>query len=73
MARRRTVTSMTEVERQEFIRTAVAFHAACIRPMSGMRTGAEAYPVLRDMALAVSDALEKLTGNPTPWDTPRTS
>lgn len=73
MARRRTVTTMTETDRDEFVRTAVAFHAACIRPMSSMRTDAEAYPVLRDMALAVSEALGKLTGNPTPWHTPRTS
>lgn len=73
MARRRTVTTLSEIEREEFVRAAKAFHAACVGPMSGMRTDADAYPVLRDMALAVSDALGKLTGNPTPWHTPRTS
>lgn len=73
MARRRTVTTMTEVEREEFVRAAVAFHKACIDPMSSMRTDAPGYPVLREIALAVSDALGKLTGNPTPWHTPRTS
>ena len=73
MARRRTITTLSETERDEFVRAAVAFHAACIKPMAVMRTDADAYPVLRDMALAVSDALGKLTGNPTPWHTPRTS
>lgn len=73
MARRRTCTTMTEVEREEFVRAAVAFHKACIGPMFSIRTDAPDYPVLRDMALAVSDALGKLTGDPTPWHTPRTS
>lgn len=73
MARRRTCTTMTEVELEEFVRAAVAFHKACIVPMSSIRTDAPDYPVLRDTALAVSDALGKLTGNPTPWHTPRTS
>lgn len=65
--------TMSEADMEEFIRTAVAFHAACVEPMSSMRTDASAYPVLRDMALAVSDALGKLTGDRTPWHTPRTS
>lgn len=73
MARRRTVTTMSETEREEFIRAAVAFHKACIVPMSSMRTDAEAYPLLRDMALAVSETLGKLTGDPTPWHRGRTS
>lgn len=73
MARRRTCTAMTEVEREEFVRAAVAFHKACIGPMSSIRTDAPDYPVLRDTALAVSDALGKLTGDRTPWHTPRTS
>lgn len=73
MARRRTITTMTEADRDEFVRAAVAFHKACIKPVSSMRTDAPDYPVLCDMALAVSDALGKLTGNPTPWHTPRTS
>lgn len=73
MARRRTVTTLSDAEREEFVRAAIAFHAACIRPMSHLRTDADAYPVLRDTALAVSEALGKLTGNPTPWHTPRTS
>jgi hypothetical protein len=73
MARRRTCTILTEAERDEFVRAAVAFHKACTGPMASMRTDAADYPVLRDMALAVSDALGKLTGDPTPWHTPRTS
>lgn len=73
MGRRRTMKAMTLAERDEFVRTAIAFHKACIAPMSSLRTDCEDYPVLRDMALEVSEALRKLTGNGTPWYAPRTS
>lgn len=73
MARRRTSTEMTETQREEFVRAAVALHKACTAPMSEIRTDAPGYRVLRDTALTVSSALEKLTGDPTPWCRDRTS
>lgn len=67
MARRRTSTDLTEIQREEFIRAAVAFHKACTAPMSTMRTNAPGYSVLRDLSLSVSSALGELTGDATPW------
>ncbi|MFH1796254.1 MAG: hypothetical protein ABIF45_17330 [Pseudomonadota bacterium] len=73
MARRRTIKSISDLEREECVRNARALHDACVRSMSGLRTDSPDYPPLRDLALAISDALGKLTGNPTPWYTPTTT
>jgi hypothetical protein len=67
MARRRTMTSMTDLQREQFIRAAIAFHKACTGPMSTMRTTAPDYAVLRDVSMSLSAALGELTGDPTPW------
>ncbi len=47
MARRRTSTDMTETQREEFVRAAVAFHRACTAPMSTMRTNARIWRAAR--------------------------
>jgi hypothetical protein len=67
------MTTLTDAERAELVRAAIAFHRACSGPMASIRTDAPDYPLLRDVALAISTAVGLLTGDPTPWTKSRTS
>lgn len=73
MARRRTIKNISDEQREELNRSATALHATCVRSMTSLRTDSPDYAALSDLALAVSDALGKLTGNRTPWYTPTTT
>jgi hypothetical protein len=67
MAKRRSITNMSEHQIQAFTAQALAMHRLLTGHMAGLRTGGEHYRALDDFHATLCAAVERITGKAPPW------